>query len=87
MIDQELLALIRCPITNQPLKQASDDLVNRCNQGVTAGTLQDRGQRAVTEPIEQLLVTEDQQWGYPVRSEIPTLIPDWAIELAAMPAE
>ncbi len=79
MIDGNLLAMLRCPVTGQPLHEADAALVERCNLAIGGGQLQDAGQREVESPVDGLLVTADGQWLYPIRGEIPTLIPDWAI--------
>ena len=84
MIDGNLLAMLRCPVTGQPLQEAEPAIVQRCNAAIAGGQLQDAGQRDVESPVDGLLATADGQWLYPIRGEIPTLIPDWAIAADAL---
>ncbi|QEG39821.1 hypothetical protein [Roseimaritima ulvae] len=84
MIDGNLLAMLRCPVTGQSLCEAEAELVERCNAAIAGGALLDAGQREVDSPVDGLLVTADGQWLYPIRGEIPTLIPDWAIAADAL---
>ncbi len=81
MIDQELLAMLRCPIDGIALEMADEATVNRINTGIEAGEIRDRVDQKVTEPIDEGLVTADGKRLYPVRNHVPTLIAEEAIEL------
>ena len=51
MIDSELLKILCCPETHQPVQWAEPALVARLNQQITAGTLKSRdGQPVKVEP-------------------------------------
>lgn len=84
-IDPELLAIIRCPISGEPLREADAATVQQLNARIAAGKVEDRGQRTVDQPVAGLLVSESSGWMYPIRETIPTLIPDWAIAGTAGP--
>ncbi len=86
MTSPELLAMIRCPLTGQPLREADQDMVQKCNAAISAGGIQDHGGRDVDTPVDQLLITADGTRLYPVRGEIPTLIPDWSLLVGDLPA-
>ena len=81
MIDAELLKLICCPETHQPLTPATDAVIERLNQRVTAGGLQNRAGKSVSEKLHAGLVREDGKYFYPVRQEIPVLLMDESIPL------
>lgn len=71
--------MVRCPVTGQNLREAEGELVAAVNAAIDAKTLRDAGDRLIEEKIDGGLVSEDGQRIYPVRGEIPTLIPDWSI--------
>lgn len=78
---QDLLDLLVCPETHQPLAQADDELVRRINEAVSAGTLVDRSGKKVSESIEGGLIRRDGDVLYPVRESIPVLLIDESIAL------
>lgn len=81
VIDPQLLEILVCPDTHQPVKLADDSLVERVNASIEAGTAIGPGGAPVTERIEGGLVREDGRVLYPIRDEIPIMLIDEAIEL------
>ncbi len=81
-IDQELLAILVCPETRQPIAEASADLLARVNAAVAEGTLKNRGGAQVGDCVEEGLVREDGRVLYVVRDGIPIMLVDEAIDLA-----
>ena len=80
-ISSELLALLRCPETRQPLFVAEPALLADLNGRVTAGVLKNRGGALVKERFDGALVRADQRLAYPVRQRIPILLVEEAILL------
>lgn len=76
MIDPELLAVLACPVTHQPLREATGAELAAWNDCIEAGTLVTVDGRPVEEPLEGALVREDGQVAYPVRDGIPVLLED-----------
>lgn len=74
VIDPELLDLLRCPETRQPLIEVSPEQIDALNRQILAGEIVDRSGRSVTEPIDGALLREDRQWFYPIRSQVPVLL-------------
>jgi uncharacterized protein YbaR (Trm112 family) len=77
--DQRLLDIICCPATHLPLKLAPAPLLARLNARIESGQLHYRDDSAVTEPLEQALVTTDDRLAYPIRDDIPVLLEEQGI--------
>lgn len=80
-ITGDLLSMLRCPSSGQPLQIANSELIAALNQSIKNGSARDRLEQKVTEPIEDGLVTSEGDWLYPVRSGIPTLVTEEAIQI------
>ena len=74
MIEVNLLKILCCPETRQPLASADAATVARLNERIAARSLKNRGGKAVTEPCEGGLVRQDGQVLYPIRQDIPILL-------------
>jgi uncharacterized protein len=84
MLDQELIDILACPETKEPVRLADDDLVRRVNSAIAAGKLTNREGQAVDEPIDAGLLREDGKYLYPVRDDIPVMLVGEAIEVAQL---
>lgn len=83
MVDPELLEILVCPETRQPVRPAEAVILTRLNSAIEAGTVVNQGGQEVREPIEEGLVREDGKVLYPVREDIPIMLIDEAIALDA----
>jgi len=83
MIDSELLKIMCCPETHQPIALAGTELIEKLNQQIAAGQLKNRVGQLVKEKIDGGLVREDRKFLYPIRADIPIMLIDEAIPLAA----
>ena len=82
MIDRELLEILVCPETKQPVRLADSGLVHRINAAIANGDVTNRGGEAVKEAISGGLIREDGKLLYPIRDEIPIMLIDEAILLS-----
>ena len=80
-ISQELLDILVCPETKQPVVLAESDLLEKLNVQIQDGTLKNRVGETVSEAIDGALVREDQSFCYPIRDNIPVMLIDEAIPL------
>ena len=80
-VSEELLEILVCPETKQPVKTADASILERLNAAIQAGTLRNRGGESVTTQITEGLVREDGRMLYPVEDGIPVMLIEESIEL------
>ena len=83
MMDAELLKILCCPETHQGISLADPSLVEKLNQQIAAGKLRNRGGQPLTEKVDGGLMRADGRFVYPIRQDIPVMLIDEAIPLAA----
>lgn len=82
MVDQNLLDILVCPETKQPLRLADDALLQRVNAAIRQGSVANRGGAALSEEVGEALVREDGRYLYPVHDGIPIMLIDEAIPIS-----
>ena len=80
-IDSELLEILVCPETHQPVQPAPAETLERVNAEIEAGRLRNRGGETLEKPIEEGLLREDGKILYVVDDGIPVMLIEEAIEL------
>lgn len=81
MVDSELLKIMCCPETHQPIALAEPALIEKLNQQISAGQIRNRGGQVLSEQIEAGLIRQDRKFLYPIRNSIPIMLIDEAISL------
>ena len=81
LIDPELLEILACPETHQPLALADAKLLETVNARIAAGECENVGGTKVESALEGGLVREDATIVYPIRDEIPVLLVDEGIPI------
>lgn len=80
-IDRELLEILVCPETRQPLTIADPALLARINADIKNGRLRTRGGEVVSTEIREALVREDRKFLYVVDDDIPIMLIEQSIGL------
>ncbi len=80
-VSQELLEILVCPETKQPVAPAPDELLERLNAKIRAGELRNRGGAKVEAELAEALLREDGALLYPIHDGIPDMLIDEAIEI------
>ena len=81
-VSPELLEILICPETQQPVSVAGEDVLARINAEISAGRLRNRGGDAVKEPIREGLIREDGRVLYPIDDGIPVMLIEESIEIS-----
>ena len=74
MISEELLKILVCPETKQPVQLAQPALVEELNRRISSGELKNRSGGQVKERLDAALVRQDGRVAYPVRKDIPVML-------------
>lgn len=80
-VDPELLKILCCPESHQPLAEADDAFLAEINRRVMAGELKNRAGKPVPHPLDGGLLRQDRQILYPIRQRIPILLIEEGIPL------
>jgi uncharacterized protein len=80
-IDQQLLDILICPESQQPLTRAGQAVLARLNDEIRGRRLRNRAGEIVESEIQEALVREDGKFLYVVDDDIPIMLIDQSIEL------
>lgn len=84
VIEPELLEILVCPETKQPLSVATQELLDQVNGAIERGTVANRGGETVKDPYSAGLLREDGQVLYAIREGIPIMLIDESIDLTSL---
>jgi uncharacterized protein YbaR (Trm112 family) len=80
-VSQDLLDILVCPETKQPVSLASAALLDELNEKIDSGTLRNRGGSVVKQRILEGLRRQDGKVLYVVDDGIPVMLIEESIEL------
>ena len=73
-IDRKLLEILCCPVTKQSLVAMSSDELSAINLKIAAGEITNSGQKIVTQPLEEGLITQNRLRIFRVDDGIPVML-------------
>lgn len=74
MVDKKLLALLRCPVTKQPVRRLTPTQLQKLNDAIAAGRIKQQNGRPLHTPLEDALLTESGRTIYPIVDDIPVMV-------------
>lgn len=80
-IDPELLEILVCPETHQPVRPADAATLERLNERIKAGAVKNRQGDPVKEPVREGLLRQDGKCLYVIDDGIPNMLIDERIDL------
>ena len=80
-IDADVLALMRCPVTQTALHHGSAELLQGLNEAIEAQTLTNRIGQTVSGTMDGVLVNESGEIALSIRSGIIQLIADESVTI------
>lgn len=73
-IDPSLVAILCCPETRQPVSLLDAASLERLNQKIAAGALQNKDGTVVNDPLDGGFIRSDHSVVYPIRDSIPIML-------------
>lgn len=80
-MDKRLLTILRCPVTHKGLSVAGRDTLARVNAAIESGGISNRDGTVLSQPLDEVLITDDEKLVYPVNNGIPVLLEGESISL------
>ncbi len=80
-VSPELVAILVCPESKQPLRLARADELAALNTRLREGALRNRGGAIPTAEFREALVREDGRRAYPVDDGIPVMLIEESVDL------
>ena len=83
-IDPQLLDILVCPDSKQPVAMAGAEVLERLNAAVSAGSAVTLGGEPVADAVAEGLLREDGRILYPIRDGIPIMLIDESIDVSGL---
>ena len=84
-LDKDLLEILACPETKEPVRLAEPDLVSRVNSAIEAGKVTSQDGQKIEKALDGGLLRQDGKVLYPIRGGIPIMLVDEAILVDSLP--
>jgi uncharacterized protein YbaR (Trm112 family) len=84
-IKKELLDILCCPVTKQPVEMLADDKLTRLNDLIARGEIKNIDGSKVESKIDEALITTDGKTIYRIDDGIPVMLVDLGIPTDQVP--
>ncbi len=84
-INRKLLEILVCPITKLSVSVVDQSTLAKLNELITAGTLHNLNDEAISEPLEEALITRNKNIIYRIENNIPIMLETQGIEADQIP--
>lgn len=84
-IKKELLDILCCPVTKQPVEMLADDKLIRLNDLIARGEIKNVDGSKVESKIDEALITTDGKTIYRIDDGIPVMLVDMGIPTEQIP--
>jgi uncharacterized protein YbaR (Trm112 family) len=78
-ISDDLLQILCCPRTKVPVRLLPQDQLDKLNEKIAEGAVKYFDGSAVEKPLQEGLITEDEQVIYRIDDDIPVMLVDQGI--------
>ena len=78
-ISSDLLEILCCPETKVPVEMLPEEKLAKLNQHIEAGAVSYKDGATVDKPLQEGLITEDNQTVYRIDDDIPVMLVDQGI--------
>ncbi len=78
-ISDDLLQILCCPRTKVPVRMLPQDQLDKLNEKIAEGAVKYFDGSAVEKPLQEGLITEDEQVIYRIDDDIPVMLVDQGI--------
>ncbi|MFQ5600711.1 MAG: Trm112 family protein [Candidatus Krumholzibacteriia bacterium] len=78
-IRKDLLEILCCPVTKQPVEILSTEKLSELNEQISQGHIKDAGGNQVEDAVEEALVTADGKTIYRIDNDIPIMLAEQGI--------
>ncbi len=83
-MDKRLLSILCCPVTHKGLSLARPDLLKKINSAIGDGKLVNHDGAALSESLDEALITDDGKIMYPINDGIPVLLEGESVGLSQL---
>jgi uncharacterized protein YbaR (Trm112 family) len=83
-ISSQLLEILVCPVTKLPLSFVNQEKLKQLNDKISNGEIVSKDGNAVTEAIDEALITSNSTTIYRVQDSIPIMLEDQGIDASQL---
>ena len=83
-INSQLLDILVCPVTKLPVSMVNQEMLKRLNDKISNGEVVSKDGNAVTDTLDEALVTSNNTTIYRIQDSIPIMLEDQGIDASQL---